>query len=128
MSDSESASAGITAKIELIEEAYEFMLAYAAQGFRNESDSSGPSIRDFIARAAAAIADLAGAARPILGASSFVDVLARDAQDATAAIEIVLSRPSISSQLVDNLNGSVHLRALLTDLFLIDESLKSEIE
>jgi hypothetical protein len=30
----------------------------------------------------------------------------------------------ISSPLVDNLNASIHLRALLTDIFLIDEALK----
>ena len=43
-----------------------------------------------------------------------------------AAVELVLAQPSISSQLVDNLNASIHLRALLTDLFLIDELLKSQ--
>ena len=35
------------------------------------------------------------------------------------AIELVLAQPAISSQLIDNLNASMHLRALLTDLFLI---------
>jgi hypothetical protein len=35
-----------------------------------------------------------------------------------------LSQPAISSQLIDNLNASIHLRALLTDLFLLDEILK----
>ena len=39
---------------------------------------------------------------------------------------MVLAQPSISSQLIDNLNASIHLRALLTDLFLIDELLKPE--
>jgi hypothetical protein len=33
-------------------------------------------------------------------------------------------RPAISSQLIDNLNASIHPRALLTDLFLLDEILK----
>jgi hypothetical protein len=28
--------------------------------------------------------------------------------------------------LVDNLNASIHLRALLTDLFLVDEVLKTQ--
>ena len=37
----------------------------------------------------------------------------------------MLAQPSISSQLVDNLNASIHLRALLTDLFLIDEVFKA---
>jgi hypothetical protein len=36
----------------------------------------------------------------------------------------VLAQPAISSQLVDNLNASIHVRALLTDLFLLDEALK----
>jgi len=38
-----------------------------------------------------------------------------------------MAQPSISSQLVDNLNASIHVRALLTDLFLIDEILKSRV-
>jgi hypothetical protein len=37
----------------------------------------------------------------------------------------VLSRERITSLLVDNLNASVHLRALLTDLFLIDQAGKA---
>jgi hypothetical protein len=36
----------------------------------------------------------------------------------------VLAQPAIGSQLIDNLNASIHVRALLTDLFLIDEALK----
>ena len=31
-------------------------------------------------------------------------------------------RPLASSELVDNLNASMHLRAVLTDLFLISEA------
>jgi hypothetical protein len=51
-------------------------------------------------------------------------VLDRDSRDSLAAIQLVLSQPSISSQLIDNLNASIHLRALLTDLFLLGEVLK----
>ena len=43
-----------------------------------------------------------------------------------AVVNLVLAQPSISSQLVDNLNASMHVRALLTDLFLIDEVLKTQ--
>ena len=39
-------------------------------------------------------------------------------------MQLVLAQPGISSQLVDNLNASIHLRALLTDLFLVDEVLE----
>jgi hypothetical protein len=52
---------------------------------------------------------------------AFFVVLARDAHDSLAAIELVLGQPAISSQLIDNLNASIHLRALLTDLFLLSE-------
>ena len=56
---------------------------------------------------------------------AFIDVLDRDARSALAAVRLVLAQPSISSQLIDNLNASIHVRALLTDLFLIDEILKT---
>jgi hypothetical protein len=57
---------------------------------------------------------------------AFFVVLDRDARDSLAAIELVLAQPAISSQLVDNLNASIHLRALLTDLFLVSEILKPQ--
>ena len=45
--------------------------------------------------------------------------------DATrAALRLVLAQQALSSQLIDNLNASIHIRALLTDIFLIDETLK----
>ena len=53
-----------------------------------------------------------------------MDVIDRDARAARAAIALVIAQPSISSQVIDNLNASIHLRALLTDLFLVDEVLK----
>ena len=37
----------------------------------------------------------------------------------------MLAQPAISSQLIDNLNASSHLRALLTDLFLISEIVRT---
>jgi len=118
----------VAARIDAIEEAYEFCLAYAAQGRRGDEGGAGGEIRRFLERALAALdglADAAGAAAagdPAVQA--FLEVLRGDVAKASAAIRLVLARPAISSQLVDNLNASIHLRALLTDLFLIDESLK----
>jgi hypothetical protein len=103
-----------------VEEAYEFMLAYAGQGV-----AEGVEIREYLTRAAAALTGIAAAAREELD-SPFLAVLDRDAADSLAAIELVLAQPAIGSQLIDNLNASIHLRALLTDLFLIDEVLKSQ--
>ena len=52
-------------------------------------------------------------------------MLARDAEDSVAAIDMVLAQASISSQLIDNLNASIHVRALLTDIFLLAEILET---
>jgi hypothetical protein len=117
-----------------VEECYEFMLAYAAQGIGgDEGSQSSDQLRGYLTRAVAAVAGLAetftalvkqDGLQPADKYHKFIAVLDRDANDALAAMELVLSQPSISSQLIDNLNASIHLRALLTDLFLIDEITK----
>jgi hypothetical protein len=113
-------SKGIGERCNTVEEAYEYMLAYAAQGV-----ADGVEIREYLTRAAEALTGISAAAREELD-SPFLAVLDRDAADSLAAIELVLAQPAIGSQLIDNLNASIHLRALLTDLFLIDEVLKSQ--
>jgi hypothetical protein len=119
-----------------VEECYEFMLAYAAQGRSSDEGSKpGAQIREFLQRAATAIAGLAEGyskvvkeqrLEPVEKYQAFLVVLDRDAQDSLAAIDLVLAQPSISSQLVDNLNASTHLRALITDLFLVSDILRSQ--
>jgi hypothetical protein len=125
----------LSARCNSIEEAYEFTLAYAAQGLETDQGSgSGSQLREFLRRADDALTGLADLFRRLVAAErlepiqryhAFIDVLDRDAHDAQAAVQLVLAQPAISSQLVDNLNASIHLRALLTDLFLIDELLKA---
>ena len=110
------------------------MLAYAAQGLPHEHGStSGSQIREFLSRCEQALDGLAEAAgRSVRQADredpaahdAFVSVLDHDARNARAAVRLVLAQPSIGSQLVDNLNASSHVRAVLTDLFLLDETLK----
>jgi len=39
-------------------------------------------------------------------------------------MELAFGHPAISYQLIDNLNASMHLRALLTDVFLLNEVLR----
>ena len=119
-----------------IEESYEFMLAFAAQGLRTEPGSgTGSQIRTTLGvcdRALTGLAELftkiarADNLQPATAYDDFIAVLARDAKDAQASIQLVLAQPSISSQMIDNLNASIHLRALLTDLFLIDEIVRPE--
>jgi hypothetical protein len=118
-----------------IEECYEFMLAYAAQGLpSDQGNRSGGQVREFLKGAVNALNGLAESyatevrnegLEPAEKYRAFFDVLDRDARDSLAAIELVLAQPAISSQLIDNLNASIHLRALLTDLFLVDELLKT---
>jgi len=115
-----------------IEECYEFMLAYAAQGLPGDAGSaSGGQLREFLRHAVEALASLPSAytasvhgLQPVERYEAFHAVLARDAGDSLAVMELVLAQPALSSQLIDNLNASMHLRAVLTDLFLIDEILK----
>jgi hypothetical protein len=116
-----------------IEECYEFMLAYAAQGLPSDAGSgSGSQLREFLGRAVKALSGIAEAYATAVQREghaaepyrAFLTVLDRDASDSIAAFEMVLAQPALSSQLIDNLNASIHIRALLTDLFLIDETLK----
>ena len=119
-----------------IEECYEFMLAYAAQGLRTEpGGGSGSQLRTLLTRCDQALDGLGQVFTEIVQSEqlqpaekyeAFIAMLNRDASDARAAVGLVLAQPSISSQLIDNLNASIHLRALLTDLFLIDEIVRAE--
>jgi DNA polymerase III delta prime subunit len=128
---------GMLERCNTIEECYEFMLAYAARGLpSDEGSKQGAQIREFLLRAVNAMAGLAESCtlavkeeglKPYEKYHAFLAVLDRDARDSLAAIELVLAQPSISSQLVDNLNASIHLRALLTDLFLVGEVLRSQL-
>ena len=54
----------------------------------------------------------------------FFKILGNDAKKSLTAVRLVLSCKTITSQLIDNLNASIHLRALLTDLFVVDEYIK----
>jgi hypothetical protein len=128
----------IGSRCEAVEECYEFMLAYAAQGLRtDEGSKSGGQVREFLQRAVKALTGLAEVCtvavreeglEPAEKYAAFFMVLDRDSRDSLAAIELVLAQPVISSQLIDNLNASIHLRALLTDLFLLDEILRKHIK
>lgn len=121
---------------EIIEECYEFTLSYAAQGHGiDESSPQGRLLRDHLARAVEAMRGLEASCAAYLKTAelafagryeAFFAVLLRDAKDAIAAVELVLAQPAISSQLIDNLNASIHLRALLTDLFLVVEILEAQ--
>ena len=111
------------------------MLAYAAQGLPSDQGAaSSGQLREHLTRFDAALTGLAdfyreaGAALgvgPKDALDGFLEVMARDAAATQSALRLVLGQAGISSQMVDNLNASIHVRALLTDVFVVDELLKS---
>jgi hypothetical protein len=116
--------------IDAIEAIYELTLAYAAQGRKAEEDDP-LGIRQALRRADAALDVLAAATPADLGSPSgaaaqataeMIAVLKQDVAKARAAIRFVLAQRVIGSQIIDNLNASIHIRALLTDIFLLDEA------
>ena len=101
---------------------------------RRQAVSQRGQLRTFLERAESSLDGLAdaylavverGGFEPVDRYRAFIEVIDRDARSALSAVQLVISQPSISSQLVDNLNASIHVRALLTDLFLIDEILEA---
>ena len=132
-----TAPAELQARVDAIEESYEFFLAYAAQGVSGEQESgSAGQVREFLQRmdeALVVLADLFAAAvaerDPAEQAACrpFIDVLRRDAESSLAAVRLVRAQPVVGSQMIDNLNALIHLRALLTDVFLIDEILNPRV-
>ena len=124
----------IEQRCDIIEECYEFTLSYAARGLSTDEGSDlGRQLRYHLTRALDAIAGLKAACFAAISQEplairekyeAFFEVLGHDAQKSIAAIELVIAQPVISSQLIDNLNACIHLRAMLTDLFLITEILQ----
>jgi hypothetical protein len=122
----------LVARTDAIESAYEFFLGYASQGLATESSSG--EVRVYLRQFETAIGGLGAfftdyvASLPIDPGPyrAFIEVIDRDARSALAATQLVLAQPSITSQIIDNFNASIHVRALLTDIFLIDEVLKRQ--
>jgi hypothetical protein len=112
-------------RVDTIERGYEYLLAFAAQG---RKDDVGSEVRATLVAMQAALTGLSDviaiAAEARSNVASFMATLADDERKARGAIDFVLGCPAISSLLVDNLNASIHVRALLTDLFLADQALK----
>ena len=124
----------LSKRIDVIESGYEFLLAYAAQGRSTDRGTAqGQNVREFLQNMNTALDDLGAVCMDSArskhgektdGYQAFLDAVAADAKMAQGVIRLVLACSDISSQLVDNMNTNVHLRALLTDLFVIDDALK----
>jgi hypothetical protein len=122
-------------RADAIEGGYEMMLAYAAQGLASDQGAANSAqIRDHLTRFESALTGLAEAYRAAAAAlgvgpkdalDGVLKVVEADAAATQSMLRLLLGQPGISSQMVDNLNASIHVRALLTDVFVVDEILKS---
>lgn len=131
----EAAREELSRRADAIEGGYEMMLAYAAQGLATDQGAANSAqLRDHLQRFDAALTGLGATYRACAAAlgvgpqdalDGFLKVLDADAAATQAALRLVMGQPGISSQMVDNLNASIHVRALLTDVFVVDEVLKS---
>ena len=130
----DAASEELARRADAIEGGYEMMLAYAAQGLarpgRRElrpAPRSSPAVRYGADRTGGVLSRGGGGARrrPERRARRLSEALDADAAFTQSALRLVLAQPGISSQMIDNLNASIHVRALLTDVFVIDEIIKS---
>jgi len=125
-------NANLASRIDAIESGYEYMLAYAAQGRTTDVGAGEQGIRHFLENMQSALEGLgelclseASLKYPnkLEQISIFLDTVDRDAGKALSIISLVLAQADISSQIIDNVNASIHLRALLTDLFIVDEAI-----
>ena len=118
----------IRAHIERIEEAYEFMLAYAAQGRGDEgAGPDGAHIRTFLTQFEEAVTAIVGKLDTVPGAddeaAAFLAALKADSAIVSSVLRSMLARDNISSEVVDNANGLISVRSYLTGLFFLDKSL-----
>jgi hypothetical protein len=131
----EAAREELSRRADAIEGGYEMMLAYAAQGLSTDQGAANSNqLRDHLQRFETALTGLAQTYRdcavalgvgPKDAIDGFLKTLEADAATTQAALRLVLGQPGISSQMIDNVNASIHVRALLTDVFIIDEILKA---
>jgi len=126
MTDAMQQATKMRAAFDRIEESYEFMLAYAAQGRRSEvGEGDGESqIRQYLKRFEAALRDLEAELRSGFGVpdgARFVERAQEDVAVAASVVGLLLGQPSISSDMIDNTNGLIAMRALLTDIFFLDQ-------
>ena len=131
---SEEAKEELSRRADAIEGGYEMMLAYAAQGLATDQGAANSGqLRDHLNRFEAALTGLAQAYRDCAAAmgvgpadalDGFLKALEVDAATTQAALRFVLGQPGISSQMIDNINASIHVRALLTDVFVVDEIIR----
>jgi hypothetical protein len=118
----------IRQQIETIEECYEYMLAYAAQGRSDEgAGPDGAQIRTFLTQISGAIVAITqsidGIVEQAPSAAAFVEGFKRESAVVDSVVNIMLASGNVSSEIVDNANGLISVRAYLTSLFFMDKAI-----
>jgi len=114
-------------QIEKIEEAYEYMLAYAAQGRAEEgAGPDGAQIRTFLKQFSDNVQKLDKGSSEIIktnpDADDFIQHFKVESEVMVSILKVLLAKDNISSEVIDNTNGLISVRAYLTSLFFIDKS------
>jgi hypothetical protein len=115
-------------QMDALEAAYEQLLEYAAQGREDAADmhsTQADTRSDIAARIVVSLRALASSLESIADLLDdnipFHQVVSEDISRVRAALTLISTAPRLSSELIDNLIASVHMKAVLTDLFLISE-------
>ena len=111
--------------IEDIEVAYEYMLAYAAQGRKTDIGENSVPIREYLTKMTGALDVIYKYLKDQQNQGAFIKAVMEDLMIAKDIVELTLKKKNISSQCIDNVNASVHVRTMITDLFIL-EDLESE--
>ena len=133
----EQAREELARRADAIEGGYEMMLAYAAQGLASDQGAANSAqLRDHLQRFDTALTGLSQVYRDAAAAlgigpqdalDSLLETLDADGAFTQSALRVVMALPGgISSQMIDNMNASIHVRGLLTDVFVIDELLRGQ--
>ncbi len=122
-------STALQEDIDAVDSAYEFLLAYAAQGREDDVGGPAPRARDILAELDEALVNIVARlseADPGAGDErrQFDTLVIEDIGKSLTALALVRTQSRISSELVDNLNASIHLRTVLTNLWLLSETLE----
>ena len=121
-------STALQKDIDAVDSAYEFLLAYAAQGREDDVGGPAPRARDILAELDEALVNIVARLSEDAAASDergqFDTLVIEDIGKSLTALALVRAQSRISSELIDNLNASIHLRTVLTNLWLLSETLE----
>ena len=114
----------IRESLEIIEESYEFLLTYGAQGRKHETGDKGSSkIRESLRLFENALENIQDIDLSVFAnnISDFNKRFLDDLKVVRSILKSLLELPVITSDMIDNTNGLIVIRSVMTSLFFIDQ-------